>query len=45
MSLYGHMDTVPFVREIGTTDEPPYMLYVMTDALECEFQPYALKGM
>lgn len=42
MQLYGQMDTVPFVREAGTTDEPPYVLYVLTDATQCEFQPYML---
>lgn len=42
MQLYGQMDTVPFVREVGSTEEPPYVLYVLTDATQCEFQPYML---
>lgn len=43
--FYGFKDSVPFLREMGSTDAPPALLFAPVNVGDCEFQAYQLTPM
>lgn len=43
VTFYGFKESAPFLREAGTRDEPPMVVYALINGPRCEFQPYVLK--
>jgi hypothetical protein len=42
IGFYGFKDSVPFLRDIASSDTPPELLYAPVSVDDCEFQAYQL---